>query len=40
MRLLRLLIWLATIFFAVMLFMPLVREILHRLTESAPTVLP
>lgn len=40
MRLLRLLIWLATLLFAVMLFMPLVREIIHRLTESAPTALP
>jgi len=40
MRLLRLLIWLATLFFALLLFLPLVREIIHRLTESAPVALP
>jgi preprotein translocase subunit SecG len=40
MRLLRLLIWLATLFFAVMLFLPLVRQIVHRLTESSPGALP
>jgi len=39
-RLLRLLIWLATLFFAVMLFLPLVREIIHRLTESGSGSLP
>ena len=39
MRLVRLLIWLATLFFAVMLFLPLVRQILH-LTESGRTGLP
>ena len=40
MRLLRLLIWLATLLFAVMLFFPLVREIIRRLTEAGPTTLP
>jgi hypothetical protein len=34
MRLIRLLIWVATLFFAVMLFAPLVREIWTRLRES------
>ena len=33
MRLVRLLIWLATLFFAVMLFLPLVRQIVRRLRE-------
>ncbi|HYB71182.1 MAG TPA: hypothetical protein VEH80_10935 [Candidatus Bathyarchaeia archaeon] len=33
-RLLHLLIWLATLFFAAMLFVPLVREALHRLVTS------
>ena len=40
MRLVRLLIWLATLFFAVMLFLPLVREIVRRLIESGGTELP
>jgi hypothetical protein len=33
-RLLHLLIWLATLFFAAMLFVPLVREALRRLFEA------
>jgi len=40
MRLVRLLIWLATLFFAVMLFLPLVREIMQRLSASSPSGLP
>ena len=40
MRILRLLIWLATLFFAVMLFLPLVREIIRRLTESGGGTFP
>jgi hypothetical protein len=40
MRLLRLLIWLATLFFALMLFLPLVRQIILRLTESGGSALP
>ena len=40
MRLVRLLIWLATAFFAVMLFLPLVRQILRHLTESGRAGLP
>jgi len=40
MRLVRWLIWLATLFFAVMLFLPLVRQIIRRLTESGGGVLP
>lgn len=40
MRLVRLLIWLATLFFAVMLFLPLVRQILRRLTETGGAGLP
>jgi hypothetical protein len=40
MRLIRLLIWLATLFFFVMLFLPLVREILHRLSGSPGSGLP
>ncbi len=40
MRLVRLLIWLATLFFAVMLFLPLVREIIRRLIESGGAELP
>jgi preprotein translocase subunit SecG len=40
MRLLRLLIWLATLFFAVMLFLPLVRQIIWRLSESGGNTLP
>jgi len=39
MRLVRLLIWLATLFFAVMLFLPLVRQIILRL-ESGNSTLP
>ncbi len=30
MRLVRLLIWLATLFFVAMLFVPLIREVIHR----------
>jgi len=30
MRLVRLAIWLATLFFAAMLFVPLIREVIHR----------
>jgi hypothetical protein len=33
-RLLHVVIWLATLFFAAMLFLPLVREVLRRLHES------
>ena len=40
MRLVRLLIWLATLFFAVMLFQPLAREIIRRLVESGNGGLP
>jgi preprotein translocase subunit SecG len=40
MRLVRLLIWLATLFFAVMLFLPLVREIVHRMTETGGAAVP
>jgi preprotein translocase subunit SecG len=40
MRLLRLVIWLATLFFAVMLFLPLVRQIIRRVTESGGSGLP
>ena len=40
MRLVRLLIWLATLFFAVMLFLPLAREIVRRLVESGDGGLP
>jgi hypothetical protein len=40
MRLVRLLIWLATLFFAVMLFLPLVRQIIRRLTEVGGSALP
>jgi flagellar biosynthesis/type III secretory pathway M-ring protein FliF/YscJ len=40
MRLVRFLIWLATLLFAVMLFLPLVREIIRRLTESGGSGLP
>jgi hypothetical protein len=32
-RLLRVVIWLATLFFAAMLFVPLLREALRRLSE-------
>ncbi len=35
-RLIRLLIWLATLFFAAMLFRPLVHEILHRASQPPP----
>lgn len=34
MRLVRVVIWLATLFFLAMLFMPLVREALRRASES------
>jgi len=40
MRLVRLLIWLATLFFAVMLFLPLVREVLRRAAETGSHGLP
>jgi len=30
MRIVRVLIWLATLFFAAMLFVPLIREVVHR----------
>jgi len=40
MRRVRLLIWLATLFFAVMLFLPLAREIVRRLFESGNGALP
>jgi hypothetical protein len=39
-RLLRVAIWLATAFFVVMLFMPLVSEMLLRLTSPAQSGLP
>jgi len=35
MRLVRLLIWLATLFFAAMLFVPLIREIINRASSRA-----
>ena len=34
MRLVRLVIWVATLFFAVMLFFPLIRQIVRQLSES------
>jgi preprotein translocase subunit SecG len=34
MRLVRLVIWLATLFFALMLFLPLVRQIIRQLSDS------
>ena len=40
MRLIRWLIWLATLFFVVMLFLPLVRQIIRRLTEYGGGVIP
>jgi preprotein translocase subunit SecG len=40
MRLVRLLIWLATLFFAVMLFFPLVRQIIHQLSDSGGSAVP
>jgi preprotein translocase subunit SecG len=40
MRLVRLLIWVATLFFAVMLFLPLVRQIILRLSGSDSSALP
>ncbi len=40
MRLVRLAIWLATLFFAVMLFLPLVRQIIRRLTAMGGAGLP
>jgi len=38
MRLVRLLIWVATLFFTVMLFLPLVRQIIRRLSESGGVI--
>jgi hypothetical protein len=35
-RLIQAVIWLATLFFTVMLFVPLVREALRRAAESLP----
>lgn len=35
-RLVRVAIWLATLFFALMLFVPLIREALRRAAESLP----
>jgi len=40
MKLVRVAIWLATAFFVVMLFTPLVREMLERLSVSGATGLP
>jgi preprotein translocase subunit SecG len=40
MRPVRLAIWLATAFFVVMLFLPLVREMLERLSVSNSSNLP
>ena len=40
MRLIRVAIWLATAFFVVMLFTPLLREMAFRLTTSGQTGLP
>ena len=40
MRLVRVAIWLATAFFVVMLFTPLVTEMLLRLTSTGQTGLP
>jgi preprotein translocase subunit SecG len=40
MRLVRFLIWLATLFFAVMLFLPLVRQIIRRWIESGGSAFP
>lgn len=40
MRLVRLLIWFATLFFTVMMFLPLVREIIRRLSELPGGGLP
>jgi len=40
MRAIRWLIWLATLFFVVMLFLPLVRQIIRRLTEYGGTSIP
>jgi preprotein translocase subunit SecG len=34
MRLVKLLIWLATLFFAAMLFVPLIREVIHRQSQT------
>lgn len=34
MRLVRLLIWLATLFFAAMLFVPLIREVINRAART------
>jgi hypothetical protein len=38
MRLVRVAIWVATLFFAAMLFVPLIREVIHR--ASTTTQLP
>jgi preprotein translocase subunit SecG len=35
-RLIRAIIWLATLFFVAMLFVPLIREALRRAAESVP----
>jgi hypothetical protein len=35
-RLLQAVIWLATLFFAAMLFVPLIREVLRRAAEVVP----
>ena len=40
MRLIRLGIWLATAFFVVMLFMPLVRQMVMRLASTGQTGIP
>ena len=40
MKAVRLAIWLATAFFVVMLFSPLVREMLERLSASSASGLP
>lgn len=40
MRLVRLLIWLATLFFALMLFLPLLRQIILRLSGFGSSALP
>jgi hypothetical protein len=40
MRLIRVAIWLATAFFVVMLFMPLVREMAMRLATTGQTSMP
>jgi hypothetical protein len=40
MRLVRLLIWMATLFFAAMMFRPLVQEVLRRASEPGGLSLP